>query len=127
MLIRLSSYLFKCFSSLPKDGFTQFGKACFKTGGDSKDSDYSLKTASEAQQACKKLDPLAELAVLRTKQYEQFATALIKGFRNPMGISTGPWIGLELYTSYSESEIQRNLTTSSLYVFETHSRPECNW
>ena len=81
--------------SLSKDGFTQFGKGCFKTVGGPKDLEDSLKNANDAQQACKALSPYAELAILRTKQYEQFATALIKGFRNPLGTSTGPWIGYE--------------------------------
>ena len=87
-----------------KEGFTQFGKGCFKTVGGPKDSEDSLKSASEAQQACKILNPYAELAILRTKQYEQFATALIKGFRNPLGTATGPWIVIVLkYFSFISS------------------------
>ena len=100
--------------SLSKDGFTQFGKGCFKTVGGPKDSEDSLKTATEAQQACKALNPYAELAILRTKQYEQFATALIKGFRNPLGPSTGPWIGNELEI-HNEAISSDTKTVSNLF------------
>lgn len=67
------------------DGFVLFGKGCFRTIGD---VDSEMKTVNQAQLQCKSFSPYAELAVLHIQQYEQFATALLKGF------GANVWIGL---------------------------------